>query len=545
MRSAADRRCGVRRPLVLTGMPGSGKSSLLRWLHHLTLLSTADLDDLFTRAHDKTPAQSIETEGEEAFRVRERFLATTLLSPKPTADIYAFGGGTLAMQEMLNWTRERATVVFLHCDLEELERRVGLGQERPLLKGEPVREALKRLWTQREPYYRQADYTLDVTRLRPAEAAWRVAEHFGLAPRVSTAFLDHPHALGWFESGEALSLIRMCKEAPAVQLSSFLEELAPSSHRVLVVDRGLPEGLVRELTEALPAVPLVQMGPGESAKQLERLPEHLEQLRRAGVHRDSLVVVAGGGALLDAAGFACSVYMRGVSTVLVPTTPLAAIDASVGGKTAMDVAGAKNLCGSFAPPLGVLVPWQWLASPNQATRRALAGELLKVAILGGDVSMARAAARMATSDSALECDLLANAVACKVGFIFDDLKDKYGRRAFLNLGHTFGHALESALHYRLSHGECVGAGLVVAARLSRHLGLADPQVAAGFERLAVRAGLWPVAGLPPVQELLRALQCDKKQEVDSIRWVLLQDWGVPVLRRLPKMEMENLLSAIL
>lgn len=530
------------KPILLTGMPGAGKSLVVWWLSRLAGVDVADLDHLFLAEYGQRPEDVIRNQGESHFRSMERSLLVRLLDSGSAPTVLACGGGTLVEQQTLNLVRSKAHVVFLECSLGELERRIGEPSTRPLLRQGVLSERLQDLWMQREPYYRQSDLTLDVTHSGPTEAALAVAKACGLAKNPDVRMLQL-QPLMWMETGTAPSIVKVAGHFDAEPFALCLDSLLPRRHRLLILDSGVPGHITAPLRDACGAGAVLCMEGGEQAKQLSRLPEYLTALKRAGAHRGSAAILVGGGSFLDALGTACAFYMRGIQTVLLPTTPLAAVDAAIGGKTALDVEEAKNLCGAFHPPLAVYVFSEWLSGASSEAVANGAAEMLKVAMLVGDVSLARQAASW--SQTGLGHAAIHSAIRSKLAVLAGDVMDRREQRVMLNLGHTFGHALESALEYRRCHGACVGAGLVVAARLSSRLGLCDPAMAQEWENLAVQAGFWPLRDMPPAKLLVSRMSLDKKQETEDLVWVLLKDWGVPTLARIRKGEVENLLTQLL
>lgn len=263
---------------------------------------------------------------------------------------------------------------------------------------------------------------------------------------------------------------------------------------------------------------------GEAHKTLAGVSEILDALVEAGGHRDTAVIALGGGVVGDMAGFAAAVYQRGVAFVQVPTTLLAQVDSSVGGKTGVNHPAGKNLIGAFHQPSVVVIDTDTLATLPEREFRAGLAEVIKYGALGDAGFFAwledNMPALLAHSHDALAhairrcCELKAEIVAA-------DERER-GRRALLNLGHTFGHAIETCTGYgEWLHGEAVAAGMVMAARTS---GLAGDALAR-LTALLEAAGL-PVAP-PPVgaDRLRRAMQLDKKVLDDRLRLVLLDDLG--------------------
>lgn len=230
---------------------------------------------------------------------------------------------------------------------------------------------------------------------------------------------------------------------------------------------------------------IVTLADGERHKTLATVSSLYDQFLEAQLDRRSLVLALGGGVVGDTAGLAAATYWRGVPLVQLPTTLLAMVDASVGGKVAVDHARGKNLIGAFKPPLAVVADTETLATLPGAEWKAGLAEVAKHAIIG-DVELFEALERGRASalreDASHICDWLMRAVRVKAEIVGRDPFEQ-GERAKLNLGHTFGHALEKRSNYELRHGHAVAIGLVCAARLGRRTGLCHEEVAERIELL--------------------------------------------------------------
>lgn len=267
---------------------------------------------------------------------------------------------------------------------------------------------------------------------------------------------------------------------------------------------------------------------GEQAKSWPTLERVFDALLEARCGRDSLLVALGGGVVGDLAGFAAAVYQRGMPFVQVPTTLLAQVDSSVGGKTAVNHARGKNMIGAFHQPLAVIADVATLDSLPERELRAGLAEVIKhgvaldedfVVWLEANLERILRRERSALSHAVKRCCEL------KAAVVAADERES-GVRALLNFGHTFGHAIEAAVGYGgWLHGEAVAAGMVMAARLSRSLGLVGEAEAARVRRLVERAGL-PVAGprIPP-EELVAHMAVDKKAAQGKLRFVVLEAIG--------------------
>ena len=305
----------------------------------------------------------------------------------------------------------------------------------------------------------------------------------------------------------------------------------PNAGRILVVTNEIvARWYLAPLLAGLPGTATALVLPdGESEKTLANVERIFEALATTRLTRDGTVVALGGGVIGDLAGFAAACWMRGVRFVQVPTTLLAMVDSSVGGKTGVNIARGKNLVGAFHQPSLVVADLAALDTlPDRELRAGLA-EVVKYGAIGDADFFAWLEAHAAAL-CARDPEALARAVAqsCthKARIVARDERES-GERALLNFGHTFGHALEQVTGYAtLLHGEAVAIGMLQAARLSAALGLADDRAARRLEALLVAIGLptAPPAGLDPVV-LLDAMALDKKASAGSLRFVLWHGIG--------------------
>ena len=280
----------------------------------------------------------------------------------------------------------------------------------------------------------------------------------------------------------------------------------------------------------------VEVPAGERSKSLGVYADVVRELARAGLTRDGALFVLGGGVVGDLGGFVAGTYMRGISLVAMPTTLLAMVDSSVGGKVGLDLPEGKNLIGSFVRPRAVLADLDRISTlPPREISNGLA-EVIKMALLSGgdyleDLRLIEAA--QAGDPDALRT-LVAHSVSFKASVVAADERET-GRRAILNYGHTIGHGLEAAADYSLPHGEAIAAGMIFAARLSRDRHGTD--LVEMHENLLRRAGLQIRPPVFDLEKVLKAMSTDKKRRSSDgaaeHRFVLLEDagrpvWGVPV-----------------
>jgi 3-dehydroquinate synthase len=268
--------------------------------------------------------------------------------------------------------------------------------------------------------------------------------------------------------------------------------------------------------------------PGERSKSRETWSRLTDELLRLGFGRDSGIVVLGGGVAGDLAGFVAATYLRGVPYVQVPTTLLAMLDASVGGKTGVDTPEGKNLIGAFHPPAAVLADLLVLTTLPDREYRAGLAEAVKHGLIADKAYfewIERATDRLLAREADALQHLVRRSVEIKADVVSEDEREG-GRRAVLNAGHTVAHALESATDYRLPHGEAVGLGLVAECALATGLGLATPEAAGRVTALLERLGL-PTRLKEPIaiERLLAAMASDKKNRGGAVRFALPRGLG--------------------
>jgi 3-dehydroquinate synthase len=292
--------------------------------------------------------------------------------------------------------------------------------------------------------------------------------------------------------------------------------------------------LARALSGRYETVQLISLSDGEANKTWESLNSIFDAMLTAGCDRKSTMFALGGGVVGDITGFAAACYMRGVPYVQVPTTLLAQVDSSVGGKTAINHALGKNMVGVFNQPLLVVADLDTLATLPQRELIAGLAEIIKYGPIADDEFFEWTESNI---DALLARDASALAYAikrsCEIkAMIVSQDEHETGLRAVLNFGHTFGHAIETGLGYGVwLHGEAVGCGMVIAAALSAKLGMVEHSYAARIEALVARAGLpvrAPDLGLDRWNALMRI---DKKAEAGEVRFVLLEAPGRAGLHR--------------
>lgn len=502
--------------IFLYGPPASGKTSLGRRLASALDRPFCDLDALIAEQAGASIPDIFAQEGEAGFRRREAAaLAAAVGRP---AGVIALGGGALLDPQNRRLAETAGTVVCLQARFETvLERLAASTGGRPLLDGD-AQARLRTLLDQRAGHYAAFDHPFPVDGASPEVLATRLQTQLGLF-RVKGMGSDYDVRIAkglLGRLGEAFQA-RGLRGPVAIVTDANVAGL----HGALALD-----ALRRAGYEAA----LIVIPPGEQYKTLDTVGRLWAGFLEAGLERGSTVAALGGGVVGDLAGFAAATYLRGVAWATVPTTLLAMVDASLGGKTGADLPQGKNLVGAFHPPALVWTdPLALESLPEVEVRNGLA-EVVKHGLLGDPDLFARCGAGW----EAVQADLPAvvrQAAAVKVGVICRDPYE-WGERAALNLGHTLGHALERASAYRLRHGEAVAIGLAAAARLSEQRGLAEAGLAETVCETLAGLGL-PVtipAGLDEAA-ILSGMGVDKKRAGGKLRLALplrvgQARWGV-------------------
>ena len=267
---------------------------------------------------------------------------------------------------------------------------------------------------------------------------------------------------------------------------------------------------------------------GEQEKKLKTVHKIIDRLMEAGFGRDSTLIALGGGVVGDITGFTASIFMRGINFIQIPTTLLAQVDASVGGKTAVNHKSGKNLIGSFYQPQCVICDSIFLATLEATEFSAGLAEIIKYGLIFDSEFfqwLQKNMQQILSNDRAAVDYVIQRSCAIKAEIVAQDEKEQ-SVRALLNFGHTFGHAIEKLTGYgNWTHGDAVAVGMVLAARLSENMSLITPEDVQNIEEILTAANL-PIS-LPNIDpaELLAAMQSDKKVKDRNIQLVLLKNIG--------------------
>ena len=500
--------------LWLIGMMGSGKSTVGRSIAAITDRRFIDVDSMVEERVGRSIASIFEERGEAAFREMEGAEIRRLSggsAPAASGRVIATGGGAVLDPAGVAAMRRSGAVAWLDAPAAVLAGRIR-GEDRPLLTGSDVASRLAGTLAGRLSLYRQAaHYRIDAD--RPFD---RVVSEVVACARVTVG------------------------DASEVLIGPGLpDRLLPASsgreQAVIICQPGsrLVAGSVLELLGSEAEATLIEVPDRDAAKSIDTLAFLYSRLAELNLGRHDTIVGVGGGAVTDLAGFVAATWLRGIESVLVPTTLLGAIDASIGGKTGINVMG-KNLVGSFWHPSRVAISIDVLSRLPKPLLLEGSAEAVKAGFIA-DPRLVELFMEHGLSFPMAE--VVSRAVAVKAEVVSEDFRET-GRRAILNFGHTLGHGIEVVCG--LSHGHAVAVGMVAAAAVSAdRLGFDEARVRLPLERLGL-----PTRVDAAPDAILRLVQRDKKRTASGLRMVLLREIGDPVVEYVEEAALRLGLAAV-
>lgn len=523
---------GVRHSIpvaVIIGMMGAGKTRVGKEVAHIMDLPFADADVEIQHDIGMGIPEFFEREGEPAFRKVEADLIADML--EDFDGIFSLGGGapmTPSTQcALAEYIDRGGRVVYLDADPAEAMERANRGGGRPMLNGD-ADARWKKLYKERDPVFRRvANVRVRTRGQTPQMAARKVMDMIrermvhvtgsGIEPydvRIGEGTMNHlPDVLG-----EGVTRVALIHTQPVQRHSDHARTL---------------------LRQAGYTVSDIVVPDAEAGKTVDVANGVWRRLGDEGFTRSDAIVGLGGGAATDLAGFIAATWMRGIRYVNCPTSLLAMVDASTGGKTGINTEAGKNLVGSFYTPAGVLADMRTLATlPNDIFIEGL-GEVAKsgfimdpeiLRILEDHASELRSFDGAMFLDSGLKdvvAELIEHTVGVKAYHVSADLKEA-GLREFLNYGHTLGHAIEKLEHFRWRHGNAVAVGCVYAAELSHLLGYIDQDLVDYHRSLLGSLGLPTSWNNGSWSDVLALIHRDKKARGNKLRFVVLESVGHPI-----------------
>ncbi|MCS7087784.1 MAG: 3-dehydroquinate synthase [Thermoflexales bacterium] len=548
----AERRLPLRN-LVIGGFMGTGKSTVGRLCAAQLGLPFFDTDAIIEQEEGMPIAEIFARRGEAHFRWLERQLAARLAAQQGA--VIATGGGMMMDAEARARLLDNAVGVCLTAAPEVVFARVGgehAGEARPLLRTSDPLATIRNLLRERASHYAALPYHVDTTALSPEQVADRVCaiyrrEWMRIPVNIPRAHAHYAVVLG---DGVLDSLGYLVAGRGWHAPFAIVTDDQVGAHYAARAQAALQEVGIQSFVHVMPA--------GEESKTLAHVEAMYHAFSKQGMERRSAVIALGGGVVGDAAGFAAATFLRGVPFVQVPTSLLAMADASIGGKVGIDMPFGKNLVGAFKQPDLVVADLGMLHTLPAREWRCGMAEIIKAAFIAGGEAYARLRETLLhdglhPGDLDRLLPLLADAIQLKRAIVQEDPFEEHDKRAWLNLGHTFAHALEAWSQYRLKHGEAVALGLVCALRLSNAMGLCTAQLVEEGIALLRAVGL-PTASRE-VQTLIgnslfdaEAVHAfmwqDKKRRGGRLRFVLLRAPGDVLLDEAPPALVRQVLEAL-
>ena len=520
-------RLTTHRNLVLTGFMGCGKSAIGREVARRMGREFVDTDQLIETRTGRSIPDIFARDGEAAFRALEAEVCRELGVERGL--VIATGGWTLGTPENRTTIAAGGLVICLRADAATLIERLGSAAGRPMLADQDWQARLRGLLARRLPVYLSFPLQVNTANMSVEQAADRVLALWEAFGADGTEHLPVSLPVTYGEEGYSV----LIRDGLLDRAGVLLAAADRWSGVAVISDQVVAPLYASQLTTALQraAEPpcsagamghpiLATMPAGETHKNLETVTGLYAKLLAGGLDRGGLVLALGGGVVGDVAGFIAATYMRGVALAQLPTTLLAMVDSSVGGKTGVDLPYGKNLVGAFKQPVMVLIDPLVLKTLPEPELRAGMAEVVKAGIIG-DPELFAYLERGAVTDMAW---LIRRAVAVKIAVVEADPYER-GRRAVLNLGHTFGHAFELLSEYRMRHGEAVAIGMAVAARLAMRLGLCRAETAQRIITTLQRLELPTIVPAYPAETIWEAMTRDKKKRGSRLRFVLPHDIG--------------------
>jgi shikimate kinase/3-dehydroquinate synthase len=514
----------AQRSIVLVGLMGAGKTAIGRRLAARLGLPFYDADHEIEEAAGITIAEIFARHGEAHFRAGEKRVIQRLLAQGPI--VLAPGGGAFMDPETRETILRNALSIWLNPPLPVLVNRVKGRGHRPLLNGHDPAEVLARLSRERHPIYALADIVIHGSEDPPEVTTQTVLA--AIAAHIPPRHVDVQLASTRYDVLIGPGLLS--------RAGALITPVLPQKRCIIITDANvaalhLPI-LQQSLSDSGIAHQTLTVPPGEASKSLESWAGLVDALLAQKTDRHTTILALGGGVIGDLAGFAAAAALRGLPFIQIPTTLLAQVDSSVGGKTGINSRHGKNLIGAFHQPRRVLADTGILATLPVRELRAGYAEIVKAGLIGDSALYQWCelnAAAMLSGDAALLADAVEFAVTFKARVVGADEREELptGGRALLNLGHTFAHALEAETGYggALLHGEAVATGIVLAAKLSHRLGLLPGQESGRIEAHIASTGLpTRIAGLNATN-LLGHMAQDKKMRDGRLTFILLRAIG--------------------
>jgi shikimate kinase/3-dehydroquinate synthase len=507
---------------------GAGKTSIGRRLAAKLGMEFRDADAEIELAAGCSISEFFARYGEVAFRDGERRVIRRILGGSPV--VVAYGGGAFIDAETRAVTRAAAISIWLRCPLTTLMKRVAGRDNRPLLSGQDNKKVLSKLMDDRYPVYAEADIVVDCEDEAPEVTTGRVLQALSSWRDPQRVHIEVPS--GKYDVVVGEGLLR--------RAGSLLAPHVAQKRAIVVTDRNVASLYLLTLTNSLHDIgvevyPIV-IPSGEKSKSLDVYVQLVDSILTMGVERRTPLIALGGGVVGDLTGFLAATILRGLPFIQIPTTLLAQVDSSVGGKTGVNTGFGKNLVGSFYQPELVLADTSVLSTLSLREIRSGYAEILKIGIIGdpGFFSWCEHnGIQVVRGDSVHRSEAISRACRFKADIVCGDEREEVrgGGRAVLNFGHTFAHALETEFGYDgdMLHGEAVALGFGLALSLAVRLGYSEDddrrRVVGHLSDLGFNASLKQLDRQLSATALISHMRKDKKVRNGNLAFILIRGIG--------------------
>ncbi len=534
--------------IILIGMMGSGKTTVGRLLAKQLSKSFVDSDEEIQRRTGVTIPHIFDVEGEAGFRQRESAVLEDLVAKSNL--VLATGGGMILSPHNRSVLKESGIIVYLKSSVHDLWQRTRHDTNRPLLQTADPRGKLQELFEQRDPLYAEiADVVMHTGKQSVHVLLLRLQQR--LQELRDRCNVGEDESMNTLSVGLAERSYQIHIGNNLLNKSELLLPYLPRKRVVIVSNTTVAPLYLARLKGALAhqqiKIESIILPDGEQYKNSESMNVIYDALLCAHCERSTPIIALGGGVIGDMTGFAAASYLRGVPFIQIPTTLLSQVDSSVGGKTGINHPLGKNMIGAFYQPLVVLADVTTLDTlPNKELRAGVA-EVIKYGLIRDLPFLEWLEAnieKLLSRDKAALQYAIARSCQNKAEVVGADERES-GERALLNLGHTFGHAIENGMGYGVwLHGEAVAAGTIMAADLSHRLGWLSAEEMARVRKLFERAGLPTVGPKLGAEKYLQLMGLDKKVADGKLRFVLLKSLGEAVMTGdVPQALLEQTLEA--
>ncbi len=501
-------------------MMGSGKTTVAQKLQaKLKDFSLVEIDSVITELEGRSINEIFKTNGEEYFRQIEKLLIKSY--EDFSSKIISTGGGAFKSIENIASLKKNGVVFYLLASPDELYERIKTDESRPLLKTDCPKEEISTLLKERERHYKKADFEIETTGKSIEEIAEEIINKYkSLSGNYLTVKIP----------------AQLEKEYPIIieenileKAQEYIERYAKANRYLIVTNNTINDLFANRLK--LENCEKIILPDGEEFKNFETLQKIIDKAIEVKLERNDTIIAFGGGVIGDMAGFAASIYQRGVNFVQIPTTLLSQVDSSVGGKVAINHSKGKNMIGNFYQPKLVLSDITTLKTLDTRQLKTGLAEVIKYAFIEKTCDaneyynlydfLIKNKEQILWLQPSMIKEVVEICCSLKSSVVYQD-ETEQGLRAILNFGHTFGHAIEKVTKYKVfTHGETVAIGMKIAFNLSYKMGLITEEYKNNSLALIDSYDIIPKLDKSiTTEEVMEAMKLDKKVRSNKVRFVL-------------------------